>query len=62
MLMITGYTRPLYLLPFDHRASYISGLFGLDVEANRLSTEEAATHIAHNFEAWIHIFEEARSA
>jgi myo-inositol catabolism protein IolC len=26
--MITGYTRPLYLLPFDHRASYISGLFG----------------------------------
>src|SRR5260370_18094798 len=28
MLMITGYTRSLYLLPFDHRASYISGLFG----------------------------------
>src|SRR5258706_1641143 len=27
-LMITGYTRPLYLLPFDHRTSYISGLFG----------------------------------
>jgi 5-dehydro-2-deoxygluconokinase len=26
--MITGYTRPLYLLPFDHRASYLSGLFG----------------------------------
>ena len=26
--MITGYTRPLYILPFDHRASYISGLFG----------------------------------
>src|SRR5437588_12072004 len=28
ILMITGYTRPLYILPFDHRASYISGLFG----------------------------------
>jgi myo-inositol catabolism protein IolC len=28
MLMITGYTSPLYLLPFDHRASYIAGLFG----------------------------------
>src|SRR5215470_10996077 len=28
ILMITGYTKPLYLLPFDHRASYISGLFG----------------------------------
>lgn len=26
--MITGYTRSLYILPFDHRASYISGLFG----------------------------------
>jgi myo-inositol catabolism protein IolC len=26
--MITGYTRPLYILPFDHRASYVSGLFG----------------------------------
>src|SRR5215469_6838757 len=24
----SGYTKPLYLLPFDHRASYISGLFG----------------------------------
>src|SRR5260221_4836273 len=28
MVMITGYTRPLYLLPFDHLTSYISGLFG----------------------------------
>jgi myo-inositol catabolism protein IolC len=28
MFMITGYTKPLYLLPFDHRESYISGLFG----------------------------------
>jgi myo-inositol catabolism protein IolC len=26
--MVTGYTRPLYILPFDHRSSYISGLFG----------------------------------
>ena len=26
--MITGFTKPLYILPFDHRASYISGLFG----------------------------------
>ena len=23
-----GYTEPLYLLPFDHRGSYVSGLFG----------------------------------
>ena len=33
----------------------------LDVEAKRISTEEAATHIAHNFEEWIRLFEEARS-
>ena len=25
--MVTGYTKPLYILPFDHRTSYISGLF-----------------------------------
>ena len=25
--MITGYDRPLYVLPFDHRSSYIKGLF-----------------------------------
>jgi myo-inositol catabolism protein IolC len=34
----------------------------VDCEAKRITQEEAATHIAHNFEAWIHIFEEARSA
>ncbi len=34
----------------------------VDVEAKRISKEEAATHIAHNFEAWIRLFEEARSA
>ena len=32
----------------------------VDIEAKRISQEEAATQIAHNFEAWIHIFEEAR--
>jgi len=25
--MITGYDRPLYVLPFDHRSSYLKGLF-----------------------------------
>jgi len=38
--MITGYTRPLYLLPFDHRASYISGLFGWK---EPLNAEQMAT-------------------
>ena len=25
--MSLGYDRPLYLLPFDHRHSYLSGMF-----------------------------------
>ena len=25
--MITGYEKPLYILPFDHRHSYITGVF-----------------------------------
>src|SRR5678815_559729 len=25
-----GYNQPLYLLPFDHRASYVTGMFHLD--------------------------------
>jgi len=42
--MITGYTRPLYLLPFDHRASYISGLFGWK---EPLNVEQMVT-VAHS--------------
>lgn len=38
--MITGYTKPLYILPFDHRASYISGLFGWK---EPLNTEQMVT-------------------
>jgi myo-inositol catabolism protein IolC len=44
MLMITGYTRPIYLLPFDHRASYISGLFGWK---EPLNVEQMVT-VAHS--------------
>jgi len=33
----------------------------LDVQAKRISKEEAATQIAHHFEAWIRLFEEART-
>jgi myo-inositol catabolism protein IolC len=28
--MSPGYTRPLYLLPFDHRHSYVTGMFNLN--------------------------------
>ncbi len=34
----------------------------VDYKAKRISKEEAVTYIAHNFEAWIRIFEEARGA
>jgi len=34
----------------------------VDVEAKRISQEEAAIRSARNFEAWIRIFEETRSA
>lgn len=33
-----------------------------DFEAKRISRGEAATHIAHNFEEWIRIYEESRRA
>ncbi len=42
--MITGYTRPLYLLPFHHCASYISGLFGCK---GPLNMEQMVT-VAHS--------------
>jgi hypothetical protein len=34
----------------------------VDVEAKRISEEEAATQIAHNFTEWVTIFEQARNA
>lgn len=37
--MTFGYTTPLYILPFDHRSSFISGLFGY---TEPLSTEQTA--------------------
>jgi myo-inositol catabolism protein IolC len=42
------------------RTSFLQPL--VDVLARRISQEEAATRIAHNFEEWIRLFEEARSA
>jgi myo-inositol catabolism protein IolC len=40
MMMVTGYTKKLAILPFDHRASYISGLFGWK---EPLNVEQALT-------------------
>jgi len=38
--MDIGYDRPLYILPFDHRASFEKGLFGFTAP---LSPEQTAT-------------------
>ncbi|MBV8589755.1 MAG: hypothetical protein JO212_06785, partial [Acetobacteraceae bacterium] len=38
--MSVGYDRPLYILPFDHRASFEKGLFGFNPP---LSPEQIAT-------------------
>jgi myo-inositol catabolism protein IolC len=40
MMRVTGYTKTLAMLPFDHRASYISGLFGWK---EPLNVEQALT-------------------
>jgi hypothetical protein len=52
--MVMGYTKPLYLLPFDHRSSYVSGLFGwkepLNVEQmNAVQREEKCHLLAVDF-------------
>ena len=38
--MEIGYDRPLYILPFDHRASFEKGLFGFSTP---LTAEQTAT-------------------
>lgn len=40
--MINGYNRPLYVLPFDHRSSYIKGLFHWQQPLNAEQTAEIA--------------------
>jgi myo-inositol catabolism protein IolC len=56
--MITGYTRPLYLLPFDHRASYISGLFSWQAP---LTVEQMAI-VAHSKHVIYEGFQQAIAA
>ena len=50
--MITGYTRRLYILPFDHRASYISGLFGWNEPLNgeQMVTVANSKQVIYEFE------------
>ncbi len=47
--MVMGYIKPLYLLPFDHRSSYVSSLFGwkepLNVE--QMNAVAATKHVIY---------------
>jgi myo-inositol catabolism protein IolC len=36
---VRGYSRPLYILPFDHRGSFVKGLFGVDGEPDPATAE-----------------------
>lgn len=40
--MTTGYSKPLYILPFDHRGSFVSGLFGWKEPLTKEQTEQIA--------------------
>ncbi len=47
--MINGYDRPLYVLPFDHRSSYIKGLFHWQqpLTAEQIAEVAASKHLIY---------------
>lgn len=47
--MINGYNRPLYVLPFDHRSSYLKGLFHWQqpVNANQIAEVAASKYLIY---------------
>ena len=61
--MSVGYNRPLYILPFDHRASFQTGLFGWkgQIDAEQTAEEEAAAQIANRYREWVAVFDNARA-
>jgi len=56
--MPRGYDRPLYFLPFDHRGSFQTNMFGWKGDLNEAQTAE----IARRFREFVDIFEKAGSA
>ena len=48
--MKLGYTKPLYILPFDHRASFLKKMFGIE---NRQPTDQETKTVA-DFKAVIY--------
>jgi len=47
--MINGYDRPLYVLPFDHRSSYVKGLFHWQrpLNANQIAEVAASKYLIY---------------
>lgn len=47
--MITGYNKPLYVLPFDHRGSYLKGLFQWQppLNAEQIGEVAASKHLIY---------------
>lgn len=47
--MITGYDKPLYVLPFDHRSSYLKGLFQWQrpLTAEQIAEVAASKHLIY---------------
>src|SRR5689334_19798666 len=45
-----GYDRPLYILPFDHRASFEKGLFGLTppLSPDQVATVSASKQVVYD--------------
>jgi 5-dehydro-2-deoxygluconokinase len=56
MTMTIGYDRPLYGLPFDHRATFSKNMFGWQ---EPLSPEQTA-EIAASYREWVGLFEKAK--
>ncbi len=50
-----GFERPLYILPFDHRGSFQSGLFSWK-GALSAEQEAASAEIARRYTRWCDVF------
>ena len=53
--MSLGHNPPLYLLPLDHRHSYVTGMF-------KFNRQEAMSRIAERYREWAAIFDRARTS
>jgi hypothetical protein len=59
--MTIGYDKPLYVLPFDHRATFSKNMFGwpVDYRAQKITRDTAVARIAASYREWVDLFEKA---